>query len=77
MLCNYKCLLLLNSVNAYLFTVFAHSFELNLTVDKSEESVILTLAYVVAGVDVCAALLNKDVACENELTVCTLNTKSL
>ena len=69
--------LLFYSVNAYLFTVFAHALELNLTVDKSEKSIILTSANVVTGMDVCTSLLYEDVTGKNELTVSALNTKSL
>lgn len=69
--------LLLNSVNADLFAVFAEAFKLNLAVDESEKGVVGTLANVVARMNVGTALLNKDVACKNELTVCTLNAESL
>ncbi len=37
---DFYCKLLLNCVNADLLAVFAHTLELNCTVDESEESVI-------------------------------------
>ena len=68
--------LLLNCVNANLFAIFANTLELNLTVDKSEECVVRTSANVVAGVNVCSALFNKNVTCKNKLTVGSLRAKA-
>ncbi len=69
--------LLLNCVNADLFAVFAHTLEFDCTVDESEESVVRTLADVVAGMDVSASLLYEDIAGKNKLTVCSFCAKSL
>jgi hypothetical protein len=73
-----KCLsLLLNLVNTDLFAVFAESLKLNGTVNLSEKGVVGAFADVCTGMDVSSALFNKNVACENELTVRTLNAESL
>ena len=63
-------------VNADLFAVFAVTLKLNLTVDKSEECVIRTLAYIVAGVDVCSTLTNDDGAGVDKLSVASLCAES-
>lgn len=69
--------LLLNSVNADFFAALSVTLKLDLSVNESEEGVIGTLANAVARMNVSAALSYKDVACKNELTVGTLNAKSL
>ena len=69
--------LLLDSVNADFLAILAHSLELDVAVDESEEGVIRTLADIVAGMDVGSALSDKDIACENELTVASLDAESL
>ena len=69
--------LLLDSVNADFLAILAHSLELDIAVDESEEGVIRTLADIVAGMDVGSALSDTDIACENELTVGALGTKAL
>lgn len=48
--------LLLDSVNADFLAILAHSLELDVAVDESEEGVIRTLADIVAGMDVGSAL---------------------
>lgn len=77
--CNFKNSgrLLLDSVNADFLAILAHSLELDVAVDESEEGVIRTLADVVAGMNVGSALSDKDIACENELTVASLDAESL
>ena len=57
--------LLLDSVNADFLAILAHSLELDVAVDESEEGVVRTLADIVAGMDVGSALSDKDIACEN------------
>ena len=69
--------LLLDSVNAYFLAILAHSLELDVAVDESKEGVVRTLADIVAGMDVGSALSDKDIACENELTVASLDAESL
>ena len=51
--------------------------ELYLTIDKSEQSVVLTNAYVFACADSGTSLSYDDVAGYNGLTVCFLNAKTL
>ena len=68
--------LLLDRVNADLLVVTAHTLETNLTVNEREQRVIRASAYVLTRMDVRAALLNKNVACEDVLTICTLDTES-
>ena len=70
-------LLLLNGVNANLFAGLAVALKFNCAVDKSEKSVIRADADIVAGMDFGASLSHKDVACENELTVCSFCAESL
>ena len=69
--------LLLNRINAGFLSVFAHALETNDAVNLSEERIIRAAAYVVAGMDVGASLLDEDVARQYELTVSTLNAKTL
>ena len=52
-------------------------FETNDTVDLCEQRVILADADVGAGMEVRSALANKNVAREDELTVCTLRSETL
>lgn len=68
--------LLLYRINADFFAVFAETLKANLTVNKSEKSVVLAFAYVCAGMDFCSSLSYKDVACKNILTVGALCTES-
>ena len=60
-----------------LFAVLIHSLKSNCTVDLCVKGIIRALTYILAGMDVSTTLSNKDVACKNELTVCTLNAKTL
>ena len=70
------CQLLLNRVNRNFLSAFAHFLKSNSTVDKSKECVVLADTYVVAWMNVCSSLAIENVACENELTVCSLSAKS-
>ena len=69
--------LLFYSINADLLAVTAHTLELNNAVNLCEKSIVRTLAYIGAGVDVSATLSYKDVTCKNKLTVSTLCAESL
>ncbi len=69
--------LLLNRINAGFLSVLAHALKTNDAVNLSEERIIRAAAYVVAGMDVSASLLDEDVARQYELTVSTLNAKTL
>ena len=54
--------------------IFAFALESYNAVDKCIESVVLADAYVVADVELSASLSYQNVACQNELTVGSLNT---
>lgn len=58
-------------------SVFAALAEVYDSVCKSVKSIILTDTYIGARVNVCSSLTVKDVACENELSVCSLSTETL
>ena len=60
-----------------LLAVFPIAGELYLSVCECIKRVIGSDAYVEAGMDVCAALTDKDIACENELSVRSLDTEAL
>ena len=61
-----------NGVDRNLFAVSAYSFKLNGAVDKREKRIVFADAYVVAGLELRAALSNQNVACKNVLTVSAL-----
>ena len=65
------------SVYANLLLVLSLLLELNLTVDKSEEGVILTDTNVGTGMDSCSSLSYDNVAGNYCLTVSSLNAKTL
>ena len=65
------------SVNAYLLLSLCLLLELNLTVNESEESIILADTNIVTGMYCCTSLSDNDVAGLYGLTVGLLNTKSL
>ncbi len=65
------------SVDADLFSAADHRLKLNNAVSKCEECIVFAYTNVCAGMDFCTTLTNEDIACENELTVCSLSTKSL
>ncbi len=69
--------LLLNRINAGFLSVFAHALETDNAVYLCEERIIRAAAYVVAGMDVSASLLDENVAGKYELTVSTLDAKTL
>ena len=69
--------LLLNRINAGALSVFAHALKTDNAVYLSEERIIRAATYVVAGMDVSTSLLDKDVAGKYELTVSTLDAKTL
>ena len=69
--------LLLGGVNRNLLTILAQTLKADNAVSLGEQGVVGTLAHVGAGVNVGAALANKDVASQNELTVSALGAKAL
>ena len=69
--------LLLYCVNTDLFAVLVESLETNYAVNLCIKRIVRALAYVLAGMNVCASLANKDVTCRYKLTVCALNAKTL
>ena len=68
---------LVSCVNANLLLISAEALELYSSINQSEQSVIRTLAYVVASVDMCASLSNENATCGYYLQVSALNAKSL
>ena len=81
LVCNSPCFtiraLLLHSVDGALAAILALALELDGAVNQSKQGVIAADAHVHAGMDVSAALTNKDVASQRELTVSTLGSKAL
>ena len=57
--------------------ILAHTLELDLAVDQSEQRIVLADTDVVARMDVRASLANENVASQNELTVCALGAEAL
>lgn len=70
-------LLLLSSIDTDALAVAAETLETNLTVDLCEQCIIRTDADIVARMNMCAALTNKDIARQNVLTVTALYAKAL
>ena len=70
-------LLLLSSIDTDALTVAAIALEANLTVDHCEQCIIRTDTDIVARMDVCAALTNKNITRQNILTVAALYAKAL
>src|SRR5699024_10272887 len=68
--------LLLDRVNADFFAVLVHSFEFDFAVNLCEQGVVGAFADVLTGMDVRAALFDKNVAGEHELTVRTFYAES-
>ena len=68
---------LLSRIYAYFLAILTYSFKFNVAVDKSEKCIILALADIVAGMDVCSALSYKDISRKNELTVRALGAQTL
>ena len=71
------CILLLGSVDGAHFAILAHTLELDVTVDFSEQGVVLANADVVARMDMGASLTNQNIAGQNELTISTLRAQTL
>ena len=71
------CILLLGSVDGAHFAILAHTLELDVTVDLSEQGVVLANADVVARMDMSASLTNQNIAGQNELTISTLRAQTL
>ena len=63
-------------VNADSLAVTGDVFKFNLTVDESEQGIVLTDTYVIAGMDMGSALSDDDVAGNDGLTVCLLHAKA-
>ena len=68
---------LFSSVNAYALSAAGNGLELDLSVNQSKQGIVGSLAYVVTGMDMGAALSYQNAACSNGLAVCSLNTQSL
>lgn len=67
----------LRAVNADGFLAACDMLELDSTVNKSEQGIILADSHVVAGVNRSASLADDDIACLYSLTVGLLNAKTL
>ena len=65
------------SVNAYLLLISAEALELYGAVNKSEQRIIGTLAYIIAGMNMCASLSYQNGACAYLLHISALYAKSL
>ena len=72
-----KNILLLDFVNRNLLAVTAETLETNNAGNLCKKGVIGTNADIYARMDVSAALANQNVACRYNLTISTLNAKSL
>ena len=68
---------LLHRMHGNLLAILALALELDMAVNQSKQGVVAADTDVDAGMDVGAALANKNVARENELTVGALGTKAL
>jgi len=68
---------LLSRVNRNLLSVATYALKLNLAVNKREQSIVRADTYVVSGVNMSSALSYENITSKHELTVCSLNTKSL
>jgi hypothetical protein len=51
--------------------------ETNHTVSECEKGIVLTATYVLSGVDMSSALSDKNISCDNALTVSLFRTKTL
>ena len=68
---------LLFFVNRALLAILTQTFETDLAVYQCEQGIIAADPNVLAGMDVSASLANQNIACQNELTICTLYAQSL
>ena len=64
-------------INGDFLAFLAQAFELNGTVNKCEQGIILALADIGAGMNLRTALANENVPCQNELTIRTLGAETL
>lgn len=72
-----ESVLVFNRINACLFAILAESLKSEDAVDLCIKRIIGTDTYVLTRMDVGTSLSVKDIACQNELTVSSLSTKSL
>ncbi len=71
------CMMLLVGVYAYTTSAVSDMLKLHLAVDESEQGIVRTATYVVAGMNVSASLTDDDVACGHKGTVSTLHAQTL
>ena len=64
-------------IHRNLLAVSAKSFKLDNAVSQCKECIVASAAYVSTGMDLRAALLDENVACNDELSVGTLYAKTL
>ena len=69
--------LLLDRIDRSLLAVSAESLKLENAVACSKESIVSALADVCAGMHLCTSLTDKNVACEDKLTVASLDAETL
>jgi len=69
--------ILLVSVNANLLLATGNMLKLYLAANKRKKSIILSLSYVSAGMNLSTALSDKYIACKNCLAISLLDTKTL
>jgi hypothetical protein len=73
--CGYSALLRL--VDRNLFPIFAQMLKADSAAGSGKKGIVASAAYVLAGVNVGAALADEDIASQDELAVGTLGTKTL
>ena len=64
-------------INGDFLAFLAQAFELNGTVNKCEQGIILALADIGSGMNLRTALTDKNVACQDELAIRTLGAETL
>ena len=75
----HRCVNLLSDlfVNRNLLAILILALELYLAGYESEQGVVLTLTNIGAGMDLSSALSDEDISGQDELTVCSFDTKTL
>ena len=66
----------LNRINADLFAKLAVVLKADQSILKGKQRIVLANAYIGAGMDLCAALTDQDVAGQDELAICALGPKA-
>ena len=69
--------LLLYRIDRSFLAISAESLKAKNAVACSKKRIVAALAYIGAGMNLCASLTNQHIACENKLTVASLDAKTL